>query len=34
MTQSEARCDALGDKFSGDRYYVTIKVIMIDVSKT
>lgn len=38
MTQSKARCDALGDKsspsvFSGDHYYITIKIMMIEVSK-
>jgi len=39
MIQSKARCDALGDKFSpsffsGDYYYITIKIMMIEVSKT
>lgn len=38
MILSNARCDALGDKvspsvFSGDYYYITIKIIMIEVSK-
>jgi hypothetical protein len=36
MTQSKARYDALDEKFSpsvfsGDHYYITIKIMMIDV---
>jgi hypothetical protein len=38
MTPSKARYDALDDKFSpsvftGDHYYITIKIMMIEFSK-